>query len=249
LLALAIATSTAVPSGAAEKELTVFAAVSLAEALTEVGTSFAADTGIEVAFHFGASSTLARQIDEGAPADLFVSADEAKVDALAEKGVVDPATRRVLLSNRLVIVIAAKSGAAVTAAADLASPSVRILALAEPQSVPAGIYAKAYLQNVGLWERVVDKVVPTENVRAALYAVESGNADAAIVYATDAAISKQVRVAVEVPDEETPAILYVAAVPTGARDGALARRLLDFLGGERALELFRRAGFRPPPAP
>jgi molybdate transport system substrate-binding protein len=237
------------PAPAAGGELVVFAAASLTETLTELGAAFTAESGAKVAFHFGASSTLARQIEEGAPADLFVSADEAKAESLAKQRLVDPATRRVLLSNRLVIVVAAEDGAAVAAATDLATPKVRRLALAEPRSVPAGIYAKAYLETAGLWSKVVDKVVPTDNVRAALAAVASGNADAAIVYATDAAISTRVRVAVEVPDEETPAILYVAAVTTGALDRSGARRLLDFLSGERALAIFRRAGFRPPPAP
>ena len=223
--------------------LTVFAAASLTDALSEIGEGYEKETGARVAFNFGASSTLARQIEEGAPADLFVSADEAKVDGLLEKKLVDSATRRELLSNRLVIVVAAENGAKVSAPADLATSTVSVLALAEPQTVPAGIYAKAYLGKVGLWSRVIEKVVPTENVRAALAAVESGNADAAIVYATDAGISKRVRVAVEVPETDTPRIVYVAAVPVGARDAAAGRRFLERLSSERAREAFRRHGF------
>jgi molybdate transport system substrate-binding protein len=242
-LSLLAIVGAAAPSRAAETELTVFAAASLTEALTEIGASFEAGSGTKVAFNFGASSALARQIDAGAPADLFVSADEAKVDALVKRGRIDQATRRELLSNRLVIVVATEGGAAVVAPADLASSKVRVLALAEPQTVPAGIYAKEYLQKTGLWEKVIDKVVPTENVRAALAAVESGNADAAIVYATDAGISRRVRVAVEVPAREAPRIVYVAAVPTEARSPVDARTLLDFLGSESASAVFRRFGF------
>ena len=230
--------------------LTVFAAASLTDALSEIGEGYERETGTKVAFNFGASSALARQIEDGAPADLFVSADEAKVDGLLTKKLVDPGTRRELLSNRLVIVVAAENGTKVSAPADLATPAVRVLALAEPQIVPAGIYAKAYLGKVGLWPKVIDKVVPTENVRAALAAVESGNADAAIVYATDAGISKRVRVAVAIPEADTPRIVYVAAVPVGAKNAAGGRSFLERLSSESASGVFRRHGFvvsRPAP--
>ncbi len=231
-------------SGAARaEEVLVFAAASLTDVLGEIAGSYEAASGDHATLSLGASSILERQIEEGAPADLFVSADEAKVERLAGKGLLAPGTRRDLLSNRLVIVVAAERGVAVTSAADLAAARVRVLALAEPQTVPAGIYAKEYLQRAGLWVQVADKVVPTENVRAALAAVESGNADAAIVYATDLAIARDVRVAYEVPLELTPRIVYVVAVPRDAPHPAAARRLLDFLGSDSAGAIFRRYGF------
>jgi molybdate transport system substrate-binding protein len=224
------------------EQVLVFAAASLSDALSEIGTAYASSSGDRPAFSFGASSTLARQIAEGAPADLFVSADEAKVDQIEAKHLA-PGTRRDLLSNRLVVVVAAEKGAAVSALADLATRRVRVLALAEPQTVPAGIYARESLRRAGLWSKVVDKVVPTENVRAALAAVESGNADAAVVYRTDALVSSRVKVAFEVPADLTPRIVYVAAVARGGSHPTAARRFLDYLGGPEATAMFRRHGF------
>src|SRR6185503_1655554 len=234
-------------AGAARAEdVLVFAAASLTEALGDIAKAYEASTGDQVTLNLGASSILGRQIEEGAPADLFFSADEAKVDRLVQRGLVADGTRRELLSNRLVVVVARERGAAVSAAADLATSKVRVLALAEPQTVPAGIYAKEYLHRAGLWRRVIDKVVPTENVRAALAAVEAGNGDAAIVYKTDVGIAKNVRVAYEVPLELTPRIVYVAAVVKGAAHEAAARRFLDYLGGDAARAVFDRYGFLPP---
>ncbi|MGH9362303.1 MAG: molybdate ABC transporter substrate-binding protein, partial [Thermoanaerobaculia bacterium] len=195
----------AAPASAAE-ELHVFAAASLSEALEELAAAYEEETGTEVLLNLGASSTLARQIEEGAPADLFLSADEAKMDALAARGLVLPGTRRSVLSNTLVIVVPADGALAITAPRDLASPRVRALALAEPQTVPAGIYAKRYLVRLGLWDQLAGRVIPTENVRGALAAVAAGNADAGIVFKTDAAISREVRVAYEVPAAEGPHI-------------------------------------------
>jgi len=226
-------------------ELLVFAAASLTDALGEIGAGWRQATGDDVEFHFAGSSELAVQIENGAPADLFVSADAAKVDALAADGRIVAGTRRELLSNRLVIVVAAERGAAVRTAADLATPAVATLALAEPSTVPAGLYAADYLRRADLWSRIEGKVVPTANVRAALAAVESGDADAAIVYATDAAISRRVRVAVEIPVDESPRIVYVAAIPDSAQDVDTSRRLLDFLQAPAAAEIFRRFGFLP----
>jgi len=181
----------AVPAAA---EVTVFAAASLTDALKEIATAYEGSSGDKLVFNFGASSILARQIQEGAPADLFFSADEAKMDSLAKGGLVTKETRRSLLSNTLVIVVPADSTLTLATPADLATSKVRVLALAEPQSVPAGIYAKEWLKSLKLWSKVIDKVIPTENVRAALAAVESGNADLGIVYKTDAGISKKVRI-------------------------------------------------------
>ncbi len=233
-------------AAARAEEVLVFAAASLTEALGEIARDYEKASGDEVVLDFGASSILGRQIEEGAPADLFFSADEAKVDRLVQRDLVAAGTRRELLSNRLVVVVAADRGAAVTSANDLATSKVRVLALAEPQTVPAGIYAREYLRRAGLWRRVIDKVVPTENVRAALAAVEAGNADAAIVYQTDVGIARNVRVAVEVPLALQPRIVYVAAVVKGAPHEAAARRFLDHLGAAAARAVFDRYGFLPP---
>src|SRR5437016_7861090 len=150
--------------------INVFAAASLTESLKEIAAGYEKQTRDKVRFNFGASSFLARQIEEGAPADIFFSADEAKMDGLEKKGLVMKETRRSRLSNSLVIVVAAEQGAAVSIPRDLATDNVKRLALAEPKTVPAGIYAREYLQKQNLWPAVAAKVVPTENVRAALAA-------------------------------------------------------------------------------
>jgi molybdate transport system substrate-binding protein len=179
---LALLFSLIIATDISAAELTVHAAASLTEAMQEIGAAYEKQSGDKLQFNFGASSMLARQIEEGAPADLFFSADEAKMDALEKKDLLLPGTRRSLLSNLLVIVVPADASAAPKSAADLAKPEFKKLALAEPQTVPAGIYAREYLQKIGLWDAVKEKVVPTENVRAALAAVESANVDAGIVY-------------------------------------------------------------------
>jgi len=228
-------------------DLTVFAAASLSDALKEIAQSYEPASGDKLRFNFSASSALARQIKEGAPADVFFSADQAKLDGLAKDGLIVADTRRSLLSNTLVIVVPADGGASVAASADLALPAVRRIALAETQTVPAGIYAKAYLQKVELWSRISPKVVATENVRATLAAVESGNADAGIVYRTDALGSRKVRVAYEITLAEGPAISYPIAVVKECKHTEAARRLVAYLGAAEARAIFARYGFLPAP--
>lgn len=221
--------------------LTVFAAASLTDALEEIGAAWEKAGGGKVVLNLGASSTLARQIQEGAPADLFLSADEAKMDALEKKGLILKGTRRSVLSNTLVIAVPADSTTKIAAPKDLTA--VRALSLAEPASVPAGIYARQYLTRLGLWEKLAGRVVPTENVRAALAAVESGNVDAAIVYKTDAGISKKVKIAYEVPRAENPKISYPFAVVADSERKGAAKRFLAYLESEPALAVFRKYGF------
>lgn len=231
---------------AAAGEVTVFAAASLTNVLQELGGTWEKSPGGEkVVFNFGASSALAVQIAAGAPADLFFSADEAKMDQLEKKKLLVPGSRQSLLSNTLAVVVASGSGLTIGGPEDLVK-KVKVLALAEPQTVPAGIYAKEYLKNGGVWSRLIDRVVPTDNVRAALSAVETGNADAAVVYATDAAISKKVVVAFAVPAADGPKITYPLALIAGAKEGAAARRFAEYLAGDAAKAVFRRYGFLTP---
>lgn len=234
----------AVPGPAAGQELTVFAAASLTDVLKEIGKDYEKSTGVKVSFNFAASNLLARQIDEGAPADLFLSADEASMDRLDRRRRLAPGTRKSLLSNTLVVVVPADSTLTLTRAEDLAGSQVRVLALAEPQTVPAGIYAKQYLQSKKLWQKVIDRVVPTENVRACLAAVAGGNAEAGIVYKTDAAISNKVKIAFEVPESEGPRISYPVALVAESTRLPAAQKLLAYLESEAALAVFRRFGFK-----
>jgi len=162
--------------------LRVSAASSLTDALHDIGRIYQQATHETILFDFGASGTLARQIAEGAPSDVFVSADEAKMDQLQQRGFIIKGSRRSILSNTLVIIVPSDSNLKITSATDLADDAISNIAVAEPQSVPAGIYAKEYLRAIHVWDRIKDKIIPTENVRAALAAVESGNVQAGIVY-------------------------------------------------------------------
>ncbi len=239
LVLLAFVFSTA----ARAADLQVFAAASLADALREIAQTYETASGDTLVLNLAASSTLARQIREGAPADLFFSADEAKMDELAKAGLIRSDTRRTLLGNTLVVVTRADSTAGFAAPADLAKPALGRLALAEPRTVPAGIYAREWLHAAGLWAGLADKVVPTENVRACLAAVESGNVDAGIVYKTDALISKKVKIAFEVPAADGPVIRYPLAVPKDASHAEAARRLVVYLASPEAMSVFAKYGF------
>lgn len=231
------------PASGRAAELNVFAAASLTDALREISSRYEKEGGDRIALNLGASSMLARQIQEGAPADLFLSADEETMNELEKRKLLLPGTRQSVLSNTLVIVVPADSKLKIRGARDLAAPSVRVLALAEPRTVPAGIYAKRYLSRIGIWSRIADRVVPTENVRAALAAVEAGNADAGIVYRTDARIAKRVRIACEVPRAEVPGISYPFAVLAESPRPQAARRFLAYLESPKSIAVFRKHGF------
>ena len=223
--------------------LTVFAAASLTDSLKKIAVAYEQQSADKLVFNFEASSTLARQIEAGSPANIFFSADEAKMDGLAQKNLIVVATRKSLLSNSLVIVVPADSHLNIHSAADLAAPSVKHLALADPKGVPAGVYAKAYLQKKNLWNAVSAKVVPTENVRAALAAVESGNVEAGIVYKTDSAISKKVKVACEISGDASPAIHYPVAVVRESKNSAAALKFIEYLQTKTARQIFETYGF------
>ncbi|MCE9670666.1 molybdate ABC transporter substrate-binding protein [Myxococcus stipitatus] len=231
----------------------VFAAASTTDVLQELQPAFTQATGHTVKFAFGASSDLARQALAGAPADAFLSADEARMDAVERAGLVQKGSRVDLLSNRLVVVVPLDAKQAPRNAGDL--KSLRRLALADPAMVPAGVYAKGWLEKAGQWERLGPKVVPALDVRAALAAVEAGRVDAGVVYATDAAQSKKVRVAFTVPEADAPRIVYPAAALTKGKAPEVGRAFVAFLRTDGARAVFARHGFgavdakREPPAP
>jgi molybdate transport system substrate-binding protein len=241
-LTAATAAETPGPAVRSRPELLVFAAASLTDALSEIGAGYEARTGVRVLFSFAGSNALARQIRAGAPADVFVSANLARMDELEDAGLVRPADRVSLLSNRLAVIVATTSDLVVTAPDDL--ERARRLALGDPEAVPAGIYARRWLEKLGLWERLRERVVPTLDVRAALAAVESGAAEAGIVYRSDVALSRRVRVALEVSAREAPDVVYPAAVLSSSTSPA-ARPFLDHLGSAEARAVFTRLGFEP----
>jgi len=224
-------------------EVEVFAAASLTDALREIAATYEKAGGDHIVFNFAASNTLDMQIKAGAPSDIFFSADEAKMNDLEKQGLIAKGTRKDLLSNSLVIVVPGDSSVTMTSAAQLAGPKIQKIALGQPQSVPVGIYAKEYLKKIGVWDQIAARVIPTESVRAALAAVETGNVDAGIVYKTDALISKKVKVAYEVPIAEGPAIAYPAALIQGSKHAAAAKKFLDYLSGPSSLKTFEKYGF------
>jgi molybdate transport system substrate-binding protein len=224
-------------------EINVFAAASLTDSLKQVAADYEQKSGDKIVFNFAASSLLARQIMEGAPADVFFSADEAKMDALAKKDLVVTETRKSRLSNTLVIVVAADSTLKISSVSELTNVNIKHIALADPKAVPAGIYAREYLEKKKLWPAVEAKVIPTENVRAALAAVESGNVEVGMVYKTDAAISKKVRVACEISTDEGPVISYPVAVMKESRSIPSARKFVEYIDSPDAARIFQSYGF------
>lgn len=239
LIALVFGSATTIPLHA--EELFVSAAASLTDALKEIGAKFEKESNTKVVFNFGASSMLARQIEEGAPADVFFSADEAQMNRLQNKIV--PATRRDLLTNVLVVIARKDSAQNLRQLSDLAKPEVTRIGIADPQAVPAGVYAKEVLTEAKLWDRIEPKMAPTENVRATLAVVEAGNVDAGFVYKTDATSSAKVRIALEIPAEFAPKIVYPAAIIAGSQHHDQAQRFLAFLKTKEVSQIFRRMGF------
>ncbi|MEQ1570425.1 MAG: molybdate ABC transporter substrate-binding protein [Myxococcota bacterium] len=247
-LVSAVLALAAVPARAAEPGLTVLAASSLTESLQQVGAAWTAAGHAPVTFSFDASSRLAKQLEAGAPADLYFSADREWMDHAASRGLIDPATRVDLLGNTLVVVVGASSPWTFTRVADLARPEVRHLAVAG-ESVPAGRYARAALGALGAWDAVEDRVVSGDNVRTTLGWVAAGEAEAGFVYATDARIEPRVKVAFPVPPDSYPAIVVTAAVVARSDQAAQAAAFLAFCRSDTGMAVFTAAGFTPAPHP
>lgn len=180
------------------------------------------------------------------PPIFFFSADQSRADQLEQAGLLLTETRRTLLANTLVLIVNRAAPAKLTTISDVATPAVRRLAIGEPQTVPAGTYAKQWLVSQKLWDAVAPKIVPLDNVRTVLAAVASGNADAGLVYKTDAATSDQVTLAFTLSPETMPDISYPAAVVKASPRPVAARAVLDYLGTAEAQAVFRRHGFLSP---
>ena len=235
------------PLAARAQELTVFAAASLTDAMKDVSAQWAKDGHQPLRLSFGASSTLARQIEQGAPANLFASADEKWMDYLADKKLIVADTRKDLLGNDLVLVVPADKPQHVTIGPGfdllgLLGPNGRI-ATGDPAHVPVGLYAEQALKKVGMWDAVQPRLARTDDVRAALLLVERGEAPAGIVYATDAAVSKGVMVAGVFPANSHDPVSYPFAV-VKAGDTPEARALMTFLAGPDARAIFDKRGFK-----
>jgi len=242
LLAVAM---TACALGVAAAELTVFAAASLTDVLPALAARYAESRPDAVRFSFAASSVLARQIEAGATADVFVSADEEWMDYAAEHKLIVPATRAVVAGNRLVLIGGEKQA---SVSVDDKLPLAGLLgdgrlALGDPAHVPAGRYAQLSLEKLGLWVTVKDRLAPAESVRAALMYVTRGEAPLGIVYATDARGVRGVKVLGEFAADTHPPIHYPAAVLAQSEAADAARAFVTWLGGDEAKDVWRSFGF------
>jgi molybdate transport system substrate-binding protein len=229
---------------ASAETITVFAAASLKDALDENVKAYQAGSDDRVVVSYAASSALAKQIESGAPADIFISADLDWMDYLDQRHLIKVGTRLNLLRNRLVLIAPAESKAAVTIApgfplADMLGNGR--LAMANPDSVPAGKYGKASLEFLGVWRDVQPKVAPAENVRAALVLVSRDEAPFGIVYKTDAAVEPRVRIVAEFPENSHPPVIYPAALAAAGKSAAAA--FLDSLSKPAARAVFVKYGF------
>lgn len=229
-----------------EGKITVFAAASLTNAMQDIATQYKKEKNVEVVSSFASSSTLARQIEAGAPADLFISADQKWMDYAAEKKAIAKDSRETLLGNSLVVV-AAKDSAQTPITINAQTPWTTLLnggrlAVGDPQHVPAGIYAKEALQKLGAWDTLSPKLAPAEDVRGALALVERDEAPLGIVYGSDAVASKGVKVVGTFPEDSHKKVEYPLAIVEGHKNATMSA-FYDYLQGPQASAIFKRYGF------
>ncbi|MFM8745485.1 MAG: molybdate ABC transporter substrate-binding protein [Aestuariivirga sp.] len=237
--------ATSAPVAGAAQRVTVFAAASLKNALDEVGAAWTSATGKEAAMAYAGSAALARQIEAGAPADIFIPADMDWMDYLETRKLIAPGSGKKLLGNRLVLILPAESEARVSIAPGFDLAGVLgggKLAMGHVKSVPAGKYGQAALESLGVWHKVEANVAQAENVRAALKLVATGEAAAGIVYETDALAEPKVRVAGVFPASSHPEIVYPAALTAASRNPD-APQFLAFLQSAAARDIFAKHGF------
>jgi len=247
VLAVALWVGGAAP--AAAQELTLSVAISMKEAIETLGRTFMTrHPGVTLRYNLGASGDLQKQIEAGAPIDVFVSAAQRQMDELERQGLILPETRRVFARNVLVVIKPADSGLDLTAVAHLLDPRVTRVALGNPRTVPAGQYAQESLRAVGLWGRLGPKLVLAENVRQVLEYVARGEVDAGFVYTTDArAGGPRVRSAFRPGEDTYPPVVYPVAVVASSRHAALAGGFGELLVGAEGQAVLPRLGFQPPP--
>jgi molybdate transport system substrate-binding protein len=235
-------------SPAAAAELTVSVAVSMKEAVEEVGRAFtSAHPGVTLRYNLGASGDLQKQIEAGAPVDVFISAGQRQMDELARRGLVVAPTRRVFARNVLVAITPVDSRTDLAKPTSLLEPAVARIAIGNPKTVPVGQYAEESLRSLGLWDRVRGKLIFAENVRQVLDYVSRGEVDVGFVYSTDVAVrAGRVKEAFRPPEDTYQPVAYPAAVLAGSREPRLARALVDALASAEAHAVLRRLGFRVP---
>ncbi|NHM28873.1 molybdate ABC transporter substrate-binding protein [Desulfofundulus sp. TPOSR] len=226
-------------------ELMVFAGAGLKDALPEVANLYLqSHPGIKISFNFAGSGTLQKQIEQGAPADIVIFPGEKQMDTLEKESLIDKATRRKILADKLVIITPKESGK-VKDFAGLASPGVGKVSIGDPAIVPAGEWAKETLVNLGLWDKVNVKLVLAKDVQQVKTYVETGNVDAGLVWRSTAATSSKIRIAAEAPEEACRPVFFTGAVAGNSKEKETALDFLNYLAGPEAAGVFARYGFTP----
>ena len=227
--------------------LLVSAAASLKETMAEIQPLYQkSKPNVNISYNFGASGALQQQIEQGAPADVFISAGKKQMDALEQKGLLIPGTRTNLANNRLVLIVPTNSTTSISSFNTLTDAKVKRIAVGEPRSVPAGQYADQVLKQLNIYDQVKSKLVYANNVRQVLSAVESGNAEAGLVYATDAKISNKVKVAVVADEKSHSPIVYPMAVLKSSKNADAAKDFVQFLSSDPAKTVLQKYGFLVP---
>ena len=246
LIAIGCSPSDPASVSVAGSAVTVSAAASLQAALDAIAPHFTAThPTITVDYNFASSGALQRQIEQGAPADIFFSAATKQMDALSAKDLILPDSRQALVANRLVLIAPAGSNLALRDVTQLEATSVNKVAVGEFRSVPAGQYAEQVFQKLGILDTFQSKFVFGNNVRSVLAAVESGNVELGVVYATDATLSNQIKVLATIPEELHPPIVYPIAIVSNTRQPEAAQTFIDFLTTDTAQAIFAEFGFTP----
>jgi molybdate transport system substrate-binding protein len=223
--------------------LTISVAASLKDAMEEVQKRYLdAKPNVSIKYNFGSSGSLQQQIEQGAPVDVFVSAATKQMKALQEKSLIINETKKDLLKNSVVLIVP-KDSVNVSDFQSLTSDSVKKIGLGEPASVPAGQYGKDVLTSVKVWDNVQSKLVLAKDVHQVLSWVESGDADAGIVYMTDAKISDKIKIAVVAPEGSHSPVVYPVAVLKDSKQAEASKEFVDFLFGEIASQVFEKYGF------
>lgn len=225
-------------------ELNISAAVSMKDALFEIQKNYEAkNPNVKLVFNLGASGSLQKQIEQGAPADIFISAAPKQMNELQEKKLINPETRKNLVENKLVVVVPKDSKLSITKYEDLTQEAVKKIAIGETAVVPAGQYSKEVLQKLGVWEKVQDKAVFAKDVRTVLTYTETGNVEAGIVYKTDAASSDKIRVVAIAPEGSHQPIVYPMAVVASTKQSKAAEDFINYLFGPDSKAIFEKNGF------
>ncbi|MBD2134122.1 MULTISPECIES: molybdate ABC transporter substrate-binding protein [unclassified Sphaerospermopsis] len=244
LIAISIPTLTSTPVVAqSNTSLLVSAAASMKDVLEEIKPLYQqSQPNVNITYNFGSSGALQQQIEQGAPVDVFISAAKRQVDALEQKNLLVPGSRTVIAKNRLVLIVP-KNVSGIRSFYNLKDAKVKKIAIGEPRSVPAGQYAQQVLQKLKIWDQIKSKLVYANNVRQVLASVESGNAEAGLVYSTDAKISNKVKVVVAADEKYHSEIIYPLAILKRSKNVDTAKNFSQFLASDKAKAVFRKYGF------